>query len=64
MDSFLGIPTEGWKALSIWLAVIVFPWTYSLYMLRRIDKSGVARWGSRYPKYENKEVAEEKGGIL
>jgi hypothetical protein len=46
METLLGIPLEGWKALSVWLLVLVVPWTYALYMLRRIDRSGVKRWGA------------------
>jgi len=46
METLLGIPLEGWKAISVWLLVLIVPWTYTLYFLRRIDRSGVKRWGA------------------
>jgi hypothetical protein len=46
MQTLLGIPIEGWKAISVWLLVMITPWTYTLYFLRRIDRSGVKRWGA------------------
>jgi hypothetical protein len=47
MEQLLGIPVEGWKALAVWFAVILLPWTYGLYFIRKIDRSGVERWGAR-----------------
>lgn len=41
-----GIPSEGWVAVAIWLAVNIIPWAYSLYLMKRIDDSGVERWGA------------------
>ncbi|MGE7918149.1 hypothetical protein ACQKM9_04255 [Viridibacillus sp. NPDC093762] len=51
--TILGIPANGWVALSIWIAVIVLPWTYSLYFIKRINDSGVERWGAKPKKVEN-----------
>jgi hypothetical protein len=50
LESFLGVPIEGWKALAIWGLVLVVPWTYGFYFLFKIDQSGVARWGAKNPK--------------
>jgi hypothetical protein len=47
VDSFLGVPARGWIALSIWVLVLTVPWTYVLWFLKRIDRSGVARWGAK-----------------
>ena len=47
METLLGIPLEGWKAISVWLLVMIVPWTYTLCFLWRIDRSGVDRWGAR-----------------
>ena len=47
METFLGIPTRGWIALSMWGLVLTVPWIYVLAFLRRIERSGVARWGAR-----------------
>lgn len=47
MDTLLGVPIEGWTSIAIWLFVIAVPWTYGLYFLRRIDASGVERWGAK-----------------
>lgn len=44
------IPAEGWIALCIWFFVIIFPWIYSYFLIRNIDKSGVERWGASKPK--------------
>ncbi len=49
MDTLLGIPLEGWKALSVWIIVLAVPWTYSLYFIHRVNQSGVARWGAKAP---------------
>ena len=54
METLLGIPLMGWKALSIWLAVIIVPWTYSLYFIWKINKSGVERWGAKPAKTKEK----------
>jgi hypothetical protein len=45
-DSLLGIPSVGWIAIGIWLLVNILPWTYSLYFINQINKSGVERWGA------------------
>ncbi|MGD8288192.1 MAG: hypothetical protein PVF90_04530 [Gemmatimonadota bacterium] len=50
METFLGIPARGWIALSIWVLVLTIPWAYVLWFLRRIDRSGVARWGAKTGK--------------
>lgn len=50
MDGLFGIPSIGWIAISIWLVVNLLPWTYSLYFIRKIDKSGVERWGAKVDK--------------
>jgi len=47
---FIGIPSEGWIAILFWLVVNIIPWTYSLYFIRKIDKSGVIRWGAKNTK--------------
>jgi hypothetical protein len=48
-DNLLGIPSSGWIAISIWLVVIIVPWTYSLFFVRKINNSGVERWGAKKP---------------
>lgn len=52
MDTLLGIPLEGWKALSVWIFVLAVPWTYSLYFIHRVNRSGVARWGAKTPRHQ------------
>jgi hypothetical protein len=52
-NTFIGIPSLGWIAISIWLLVNIIPWTYSLYFVNKINKSGVERWGAKKPKTEN-----------
>jgi hypothetical protein len=47
LDTFLGVPARGWIALSIWVLVMTVPWAYVLWFLKRIDRSGVARWGAK-----------------
>ncbi|HZG72543.1 MAG TPA: hypothetical protein VEY51_13480 [Chondromyces sp.] len=49
MSTFLSIPVTGWIALSIWLIVLLIPWTYSLYFIKKINDSGVERWGAKKP---------------
>lgn len=44
------IPSEGWIALSIWFAVIIIPWVYSAVLIKKINDSGVERWGAKNPK--------------
>lgn len=53
-----GIPGEGWIALSIWFSVMIIPWTYSLYFIHKINKSGVERWGAN-PRLEKSEFERE-----
>ncbi|MFC5588729.1 hypothetical protein ACFPRA_07515 [Sporosarcina soli] len=48
-----GIPGEGWIALSIWFGIIILPWTYSLYFIKRINDSGVERWGAKAKRIKN-----------
>ncbi len=50
METFLGIPFKGWPSIALWIAVIIIPWTYSLYFLKQIDRSGVERWGAKTAK--------------
>ncbi|MEK4425120.1 hypothetical protein [Solibacillus sp. FSL K6-1523] len=45
------IPGEGWIALSIWFTVIIIPWVYSAFLIKKINDSGVERWGAK--KAEN-----------
>jgi hypothetical protein len=49
-DNLLGIPSAGWIAISIWLAVNIAPWIYSLIFVHKINESGVERWGAKNPK--------------
>ena len=53
-----GIPSDGWIALCIWLIVILIPWTYSLYFIKKINASGVERWGATKNK-ESLPIEEE-----
>lgn len=58
METLLGIPLIGWKAISIWLVVILVPWTYSLYFIWKINQSGVERWGAKPAKIKEKELSQ------
>ncbi|WP_154676012.1 hypothetical protein [Bacillus dakarensis] len=58
METLLGIPLIGWKAISIWLVVILVPWTYSLYFIWKINRSGVERWGAKPAKIKEKELSQ------
>lgn len=49
-NAFLGIPSVGWIAITIWLAVNILPWTYSMYFVKKINDSGVERWGATRTK--------------
>lgn len=42
----LGIPFEGWIAVFIWLVVNLVPWTYAMFFIKKINDSGVERWGA------------------
>lgn len=44
------IPSEGWIALSIWFTVIIIPWVYSAILIKKINDSGLERWGAKKPK--------------
>lgn len=57
-----GILKEGWIALGIWFTVILIPWTYSLYFIYKINKSGVERWGAKPLKGTKDELLEEEAG--
>lgn len=45
--SVLGIPPIGWIAITIWLVVNIIPWTYSMFFVKKINNSGVERWGAK-----------------
>ncbi len=43
----LGIPLRAWPALLLWIVgTIVVPWFIGIYLLWRVEKSGVRRWGA------------------
>ncbi|MGM9944136.1 MAG: hypothetical protein ACI33M_04285 [Lysinibacillus sp.] len=54
------IPSEGWIALGIWMTVIITPWLYSAFLIKRINDSGVERWGANKAKSSASQIKVEK----
>ena len=43
----LGVPMRAWPALLLWIVgTIIVPWLMAIYLLWRIEKTGVKRWGA------------------
>lgn len=54
------IPSEGWIALGIWMTVIITPWIYSLILIKKINDSGVERWGAKQVKPLSSQIKGDK----